>query len=124
MNKIVYNACYGGFGLSREAVELYLNYKGIPYYPYSDKYNEVYFFLEDFHGKDDVWGCDVFDTSSIERHDPILVQVVEELGDLANGSYANLQIYETEANQYFIEEYDGIESVVVSTDDYWTYIKE
>lgn len=44
------------------------------------------------------------------RHDPILVQVVEELGAKANGVCASLAIAET-YGPYRIDEYDGNESV-------------
>lgn len=59
----------------------------------------------------------------ISRHDPILVQVVEQLGDKANGMCAKLRIYETDSDKYIIEEYDGNETVVVSYDNSWVMIK-
>jgi hypothetical protein len=53
-----------------------------------------------------------FITRNIERTDPALVQVVEELGEAASGQYAKLQIEEVEAGTlYRIEERDGYESV-------------
>jgi hypothetical protein len=45
------------------------------------------------------------------RHDPALVQVVEELGEKANSECANLKIQEVNG-LYRIDEYDGTESVV------------
>ena len=50
--------------------------------------------------------------SEYDRHDPILVQVVEELGEKANGIRAKLKIVEIpdDAN-YDIDEYDGLESI-------------
>jgi hypothetical protein len=47
---------------------------------------------------------------NIVRHDPILVQVVEELGDKANGMCAKLAIEEV-SGPYRIDEYDGFETV-------------
>ena len=44
------------------------------------------------------------------RHDPALVQVVEELKDKANGMCAKLRIDEV-SGPYRIDEYDGYESV-------------
>ena len=35
--EIVMNNCYGGFGLSDEAFELYLKKKGIKYYKYQSR---------------------------------------------------------------------------------------
>jgi hypothetical protein len=101
MTKVVYNSCYGGFRLSNEAmdrmVELGYDLKLNP------KYNPKY----------ECWGyvdCD--------RHDPILVQVVEELGDKASGDCANLAIEEV-YGPYRITEYDGFESVETPTSCDW-----
>ena len=47
-----------------------------------------------------------------ERHDPILVRVVEELGDKVCGSHASLYIEELpDGCEYSISEYDGIEHI-------------
>lgn len=102
--KIAYNACFGGFGLSNEAIELYLKKKGYKYTKLKPKYS---------------WGScfDVTDPADfcdrdIERHDPILIDVIEELGELANGDCAKLAIEELDAGtQYRIDEYDGNESI-------------
>ena len=97
MTKIVYNACYGGFGLSEAAKKRYRELKGI--------------------GK----SADLYDFD-LERDDPILVQVVEELGsDAASGGFANLQIAEIPVGErYRIDEYDGIESVMTVEDYDWS----
>lgn len=48
----------------------------------------------------------------VERNDPDLIKVIEELGDEANGTFAELKIIEVPDNtKYTIEEYDGIEWV-------------
>jgi hypothetical protein len=92
MTKIVYNACYGGFGLSDEAMMRYCEIKGIPEQTIYD--------------------------GDIERTDPVLVQVVEELGDKANGDCAELCIAELSAGTlYRIDDYDGFE-IVCTQDDY------
>jgi hypothetical protein len=81
--KIVINSCYGGFSLSKKAI---------------DRLRELK--LE-------------FDYDwQIERNNPKLVQVVEELGALANGSCAKLKIVEIPDDvEWEIEEYDGSEWV-------------
>ena len=56
---------------------------------------------------------------NLDRHDPILVQVVEELGKKANGKYSDLKIFETSSNQYRIEDYDGSESVQIPSSLDW-----
>jgi hypothetical protein len=95
MTKIVYNACYGGFGLSNRAVRRYCEIKGIA--------------EETIYHRD------------IERTDPVLVQVVEELGDKANGDCAELRIAELSAGTlYRIDEYDGIEQVCTQDDYAWS----
>jgi hypothetical protein len=80
--KIVYNNCFGGFSLSEDAISL-LESKG---------YVGGYY-------------------KEIERHNPLLVEVVEELGELCNGMFSELKIHETEEDKYFIFEYDGLETV-------------
>lgn len=93
MTKIVYNACYGGFGLSQEAVI---------------RYREI-------------TGAEAPYDRAIERNDPALVQVVEELGSKANGSCADLCIAEVPAGtRYRIDEYDGLESVMTIDDYDWS----
>jgi len=103
--KIVINSDYGGFGLSDEAMELYLNRKGIPYDKKPWKLNEHIFVKP---GTED----DLYLRWDIERDDPILVQVVEELGEKADGRYAQLKIVEIPDDvKWVLQEYDGRESI-------------
>ena len=81
---IVINSCYGGFGLSDKALDMYKQL--------SNK-SEVYSF-------------------ELDRTDPILIQVVEALGAEADGRFAKLRIIEIPDDiEWEITEYDGIESV-------------
>ena len=94
MAKIVYNACYGGFGLSEKAIERYAELKGV--------------------------SVDSVDAYGIPRNDPVLVQIVEELGEDVNSNYGDLLICELPSGtRYRIEEYDGLESVVTEYKGYW-----
>ncbi len=127
MTKIVYNACYGGFGLSHEAIMRYAEIKGIPLYFEKTSLITHYYLcpLEEYKrikeedaliterfGRYARSNAMYFSTRDIERTDPALVQVVEELGEAAGGQFAKLQIEEVEAGTlYRIEEYDGYESV-------------
>ena len=46
------------------------------------------------------------------RFDPILIEVIEELGDAASGKYSELRVVEIPddvAEDYMIDDYDGIE---------------
>jgi len=93
MTKIVYNACYGGYGLSEAAILRYA----------------------------EITGAMGFSVYGIERTDPALVQVVEELGEAANGMSAALRIAELPAGTlYRIDEYDGSETVMTQDDYNWS----
>jgi hypothetical protein len=84
LRRIVINTCYGGFGLSKAAIDRYNELAGT-----DQDHNSVY---------------------EIERDDPALLQAVRELGDAANGSYAQLKIVEIPADvNWTVEEYDGSE---------------
>ena len=94
--KIVYNACYGGFGLSRKAINRYWEIQGEP--------------------------CpkNWYD-SDMNRTDPILVQVVEELGKKASGFAADLVIEELpKGTLYRINECDGYESIETADSVDWS----
>jgi hypothetical protein len=146
MTKIIYNACYGGFSLSHEAVLRYAEIKGIKLYPEKNKefdYGRIVFYTywtvptEERVGylEGEAWAnatieervaankkydeCVISDRE-IDRADPALAQVVEELGDKANGMCAKLSIYEVPAGErYRIDEYDGYESVMQPGDYEW-----
>ncbi len=111
MAKVVYNACYGGFSLSDEAIELYLTLKGLKYKKIKEQWGSRY----------DVEENKSFYDRSIERDDPVLVQVVEKLGMKANGSCAKLCIEDlSKGTLYRITEYDGYESIETKYDMDWS----
>lgn len=124
MTKVVYNNCFGGFGLSNEAMRRYFEIKGITVYPEtSDGYfkTETYYLTPKTgddkvdNNRESVWYWD------IERDDPVLVQVVEELGDKANAKYANLVVEDIPAGtRYRIEEYDGNEHIEYADSVNWS----
>lgn len=90
--EVVYNADYGGFDLSDEAIKLY-NQKRID------------------AGLDPCEECEEY---AIKRSDPHLIEVVKELGDRVNSSCSRLtiaQIPNAYKNCYTISEYDGFETV-------------
>lgn len=109
--KVVYNACYGGFSLSLEAQKMYLERKGHTPRLHIGKlsWDEHYFISEPWD----------FDEYEVERHDPDLVAVVEELGDKANGDCAKLRVEDIGSSLYRIDEYDGIETVVTQDTQEW-----
>jgi hypothetical protein len=80
--KIVINTDYGGFGLNDSALALYNQRSG--------------------KSIEHDW--------QIERNDPFLVQLVEELGEAANGRYGDLKVVEIPDDvEWEIKEYDGNE---------------
>ena len=112
MTKIVINKCFGGFSLSDEAFARYLDIKGIEYETQPSQWT----WLKD--GKDYYasghLGDDAYYLSDrgIDRTDPALIQVVEELGAEANGQCADLGIVEIPDDvDWEIAEYDGTEWV-------------
>ena len=133
--EIVVNRCFGGFGLSALAEKEYLAKKGKTAYFYEqtdysfkngkDEYKRVdsvdkksrtlYYTVTEDLGEaisDFPKGVDFFPNYDMKRDDPDLVDVVEKLGDAANGTFANLHIVEIpEDVDWEISEYDGMESV-------------
>jgi hypothetical protein len=120
MTKIVYNGCYGGFSLSQAGVRRYLELKGVPFVEES---TESSFRPRQFRIGSSVMGEGeyFYDHEIEDRTDPILVQVVEELGDAANGSCADLCIRELDpGTKYRLQEYDGSEWVETEEDIEWS----
>lgn len=112
MAKIVINTCYGGFSLSREAVLLGRELSGNPEWcPHSlkeDKYPDGSSLSMDF-GR---WRG--------SRSDPTLVQIVEQIGEKANGAYANLAVVSVpDGTRYCIQEYDGNERIETEDEIEW-----
>lgn len=129
--KIVINTCFGGFNLSEAGTRAYYKRKGkevfivgtgimktcfdapmpeefqLPKgshfmsreYPHYEAYNK--WFGEHYLSERD-----------IDRNDPDLVAVVEELGPVADGRFARLDIVEIPDDaEWQIAEYDGTEHV-------------
>ena len=114
MAKIVYNSCYGGYGLSDEAVQRYAELKGLSIY--KKKISEEYGYSSWYYTDRD----ESFSRDSIPRNDPFLVQAVEELGRAADGEYSELSIREVpDGSRYRIDEYDGRESVILESEEVW-----
>lgn len=111
MTKIVYNKCYGGFSLSKKAVERYFELKGWELWVINANGWEYYICKD---------SGEYFFAHELERDDPVLVQVVEELGSVANGDYSELAIRELPSGtRYYIREYDGYETVVTEDEFGW-----
>ena len=127
--KVVVNNCYGRFGLSPKAKERYWGLKG----------KQVFFYVRE-HGSNkarkasadaspllvealfkdygplvnlaEVPREEFARSETIERHDPVLVRVVEEMGKAADGTCARLTVIEIpDGVDYVIRDYDGMEWV-------------
>jgi len=130
--EIVINVCFGGFGLSDRAESLYAKKKGFEVfryvqskYEYKDGVNEYtkikdgegglfsHTFTKDYGKSFNEYEDNTYWSSrEIERNDPVLAEVVRELGGKADGQCAELKIVEIPKNtKWEIEEYDGLEHV-------------
>lgn len=139
MTKIVYNGCPGGFDLSYRGVMRYAEIRGMKLFAFTDKRDEkgiirlgekkvrvtspeeakdafsIYYYTSEDQSDDNY-----FNVNGIDRGDPALVQVVEELGSAANGIHADLHIAELPSRAlYRIDAYDGRESVRTNYDYEW-----
>ena len=99
-NKLVINCRFGGFGLSDAAIVRLIQLGS--QYARMRTLEEV----AEWPG-----GGALYCEHDIPRHDKLLVQVVEELGDKASGNSAKLCVVEIDGNEYAVDEYDGQETV-------------
>lgn len=129
--KVVINKCYGGFGLSREGMMRYAELKGLTLYPEGIGWSAIYWTVppenriaklsnEEFYTLSQAerieynrkFSEQALYAGEIARNDPALVQAVEELGDKANGCFAELAVVEIPDDvKWQIEEYDGLEHI-------------
>jgi hypothetical protein len=93
VRRVVVNCCYGGFGLSEEAIRLYHDLTtGI-----SETDDRLYFY-------------------DIQRDDPVLLQIVDTIGlEVASGPFCKLGIVEIPddipTDGWIVMDYDGREWV-------------
>ncbi len=107
--KVVINKCYGGFGLSDKAIEACIalgmtvgdeRSEGTDFIRF-DKPQFGHYYIQ--MGRTAEFRCD-----------PRVVQVVEELGEEANGDFASLKVVEVPfdgPDGWYIDDYDGMERV-------------
>lgn len=133
---VVINKQHGGFGLSSEGIEQYLKLKGLEFWvvpnerfgsligptywlvpedqrleePTAEVWHSMSMAERQRHNQ--LWESYTFSDRDLDRDDPVLVQVVRELGDAASGKHATLKIVEIPADvDWIIDEYDGLEWV-------------
>lgn len=106
----MYNACHGGFSLSKLAA-MWLAARGV---------DEAAVWLAAVESDPGCsgWG-DSFYPSALARHSGLLAECVAALGKDASGPFSDVRTADV-ADLYRIEEYDGLESVVEPGDVRWT----
>jgi hypothetical protein len=128
MKKIVYNRCYGGFSLSDKAIYRYYELLGKPLFRIESRYGPHLTLadpsalpegLTEEQRHEALGGNEVYVSPyDFKRDDPLVVQVVEELGSEANGMCADLAITEV-SGSWRIDEYDGRETVETPNSYEW-----
>ena len=129
--KIVINRSFGGFDLSNDAIQLYIKKKNLKLYSDDDEHY-YYVPVEEYHKQLDSENLEYqkqrkglpnnfkgyrsndmyWNIETIKRNDPCLVEVVEELGQKANGYHSKLKVVTIPDDvRYDINDYDGMESV-------------
>jgi hypothetical protein len=104
--KVVINCEFGGYGLSEAAIKRYAELAGINLVTEKSAWGSSYYY------KDYVSNNTFFSDYNIPRNDPALVQVIEELGEDANGPSSFLKVVEVpDTVEWMIQDYDGVEWV-------------
>ena len=134
--KVVINNCYGGFSLSKKACQRYWDIKGQQVWIEDDtqfksmglftiwlvppaeriqsKEGESFYTMsmEERRAYNEEHSKQTWYDRDVDRADPVLVQVVEELGEDAGGRCASLSVVEIPDDvNWCVEEYDGKEWV-------------
>lgn len=131
--KVVINARHGGFGLSKEACERYWEIKGVTVWVEPGTFDGQFSYWlrppedrltlkegADFYEMDldervaynREYSNQTWYDRDVDRNDPVLIQVVEEMGEKSYGRFAELKIVEIpDGVDWQIDEYDGLEWV-------------
>lgn len=112
MTKIVINACFGGYSLSLAATRWLANHGC----------EEA---IEELAEMSETYNSDEFNgfRPRMARHNPLLVECIEALGEAANGDYARLMVVTISSSKYRIVEYDGSEDVQTPESINWITIR-
>ena len=130
MKNVVINRCFGGFGLSDEAVREYAKLKGFDVFGYVNPPHDfnsyvrienslnsflTYWVKEDAGDNptnEEINKVEWQHQRDIPRDDEALIKVVKTLKKKANGRCADLQIVKIPDDvEYEISEYDGLEHI-------------
>ena len=116
--KVVYNKCFGGFGISKICAE-WMAERGhagaIELLKLDREWQE--------DESDEYWGGWHGGAFNCDRHDPLLGEAVETLGDTVNGDVSELKVHTLKhGNRYKIDQYDGMETVMEPEDIKWIHV--
>jgi hypothetical protein len=102
--KLLINVCYGGYGISDEAFELWAKKKNIELTKKTLEYGDYGYYVD---------GDTIISENDIDRDDPTIIEVFEELGsERTSGRHGQLKLVELpDGCQYDITEFDGWESI-------------
>jgi hypothetical protein len=102
--KLLINVCYGGYGVSDEAIELWAKKKNIVLTKKTLEYGDYHYYVD---------GDKIISGYDIGRTDDTLIEIFEEIGsERTSGDHAELQLVEIpDGCEYDIHEYDGMESI-------------
>lgn len=137
MKKVLLNKCYGGFGVSDAAYQLYAKEKGLTLFKYimetdeqgrviykkTENTKNVIYFTQDMGNNVEISEED-FRTYNLYlngnyREDLALIEAVERLGEAANTDYSNLIIVRVPADMvYVIDDYDGRETLHEAVEEF------
>lgn len=99
--EILYNSCYGGWGPSDKAIQLYnMEMKQI-----DPNFTEI----------------TSYQLYNIYRHDKILVQIYYKMGEEFDRKYSKTKvktILKKYKDYYDIDEYDGLEEIIINNIEY------
>ena len=131
--KVVINACYGGFSISSRAIYELAKLNGKTAYFFKGGLNEPYkevplkeaesMWITAFSTNDlsiinnknkieSFWDEYYLTSRPDDRTDAKLIEVIEKLGDNANGECSKLKVIEIpDGIEYEIDEYDGFEHI-------------
>jgi hypothetical protein len=106
--KVVINRCFGGFGLSHEAILKYAALSGLNLIAVDNKSNILpYNYYVGSVDEEHFWS-----EYDIKREDPNLVKLVEQMGESINTRFSDLAVVEIPDDvKWHICEYDGWEHV-------------
>lgn len=130
--KIAINKCFGGFGISGDAVRFIADRRGLTLYPETDYLRFTTYWTvpkeqrepvlegKEWHTATDAqrrasnefYTEHTLSTHNIPRDNADLIAAIEQLGEKANGSHAKLKVVEIpDGVDWTIEDYDGLEHI-------------